>query len=458
MDGFTKLHELYDNPSNVLFEEENFLDYRPGGFHPVALGDTLKDGRLEQWVSVKIANAERTNRSRELQVLRALAQYSNVNPGSEHIVQLLDDFLHEGPNGCHQCLVFELLGPTCQHNVSTQMLEAVAFMHEAGYAHGDLSIKNLAFYNDRLSRLSEEELFEALGTPNPEELTRLDGKPLGQGIPTQLVESALWTGWPLDDDEDDENVRIIDLGEAFNQTAVPKNLAQPGGLQAPESIFTGKIDYKQDLWRAGLVIYYLIFGALPYSWWGINPLVEAMIDVFGELPPEWESKWEQMRSDAVARGDPGAGKWKQLPDWRLERQFDKHVHEPELKAFLPVIQGTHNDGNANTYPATYHQGTATLQLYAHHLTASKAPGGPPKCHMTQLKAYAMTSDKEIFVRGAAVYRNNRDRAKTNQDDFIDHANRVARCALADTPSTTFTNSGTSLSVLYAIQSTFTGLN
>lgn len=86
-------------------------------------------------------------------------------------------------------------------------------------------------------------------------------------------------------------------------------------------------------------IYYLIFGALPYSWWGINPLVEAMIDVFGELPPEWESKWEQMRSDAVARGDPGAGKWNPLSDWRLERQFDKHVHEPELKALLPVMQG-----------------------------------------------------------------------------------------------------------------------
>jgi len=42
-----------------------------------------------------------------------------------------------------------------------------------------------------------------------------------------------------------------------------------------------------------------------------------MIDVFGELPPEWESKWEQMRSDAIARGDPGAGKWKQSSDWRL---------------------------------------------------------------------------------------------------------------------------------------------
>ena len=119
--------------------------------------------RLEQWVSVKIIIADRTNQSRELHNLRALAEHSKG--GSEHIVQLLDDFLHEGPNGCHQCLVFELLGPTVSiyvndHHedgerldtetllkISTQLLQAVAFMHKAGYAHGGIVDYSLfAFY------------------------------------------------------------------------------------------------------------------------------------------------------------------------------------------------------------------------------------------------------------------------------------------------------------------------
>ena len=64
-----------------------------------------------------------------------------------------------------------------------------------------------------------------------------------------------------------------------------------------------------------------------------------MIDVFGDLPPEWEPKWEQMRAEATIRGDPGAGKWKYGLNCRLEKQFDEDVHEPELKGFLPVIQG-----------------------------------------------------------------------------------------------------------------------
>lgn len=170
------------------------LRYRPGGYHPVVIGDTLKAGRykiyhklgyggfstvwvardstyvillltifffnvltacrLEQWVSVKIMTADMTNKSRELHNLQTLAEHSKGSPGAERIVQLLDNFLLDGPNGCHQCLVFELLGPTVYKivtdyaedgdrldvesiiKISTQLLQGVAFMHGAGYAHG----------------------------------------------------------------------------------------------------------------------------------------------------------------------------------------------------------------------------------------------------------------------------------------------------------------------------------
>src|ERR1700728_1624007 len=118
----------------------------------------------------------------------------------------------------------------------------------------DLSVRNLAFNSTRLSHLTEEELFRVLGLPKSEEVIRLDGKPLGEGIPNQLVKSTEWIGWPDEDDEDDEDIRIIDLGEAFTQDTVPESLAQPGNLQAPETIFTDRFDYRLDLWRAGLIV------------------------------------------------------------------------------------------------------------------------------------------------------------------------------------------------------------
>ena len=101
--------------------------------------------------------ADATSSSHELDILRSLAKRCNESLSSQYIVQLLDNFLHRGPNGTHQCLVFELLGPTLDMvtsdysdyddpelrlepdtvlRLSQQLLNAVAFMHEAGYGHG----------------------------------------------------------------------------------------------------------------------------------------------------------------------------------------------------------------------------------------------------------------------------------------------------------------------------------
>jgi serine/threonine-protein kinase SRPK3 len=85
------------------------------------------------------------------------------------------------------------------------------------------------------------------------------------------------------------------------------------------------------------LIYYLMFRALPVQWFKIDILVASMIDFVGELPPEWQPKWEQLKLDAG--GDFELGENGQLSGSRLEQEFNEHVHEPELKGFLPVIKG-----------------------------------------------------------------------------------------------------------------------
>ena len=108
------------------------------------------DKRLEMWVSIKVKTAESLENSRELDTLRALGGIASAR----YIVKLLDDFIHHGPNGHHQCLVFELLGPSVNSivseyledgaqldpdtslKISTQLLQGIASIHTAGYAHG----------------------------------------------------------------------------------------------------------------------------------------------------------------------------------------------------------------------------------------------------------------------------------------------------------------------------------
>jgi serine/threonine protein kinase len=110
------------------------------------------NNRRNQWVSLKILSADSSRESQELRNLQLLQQRSQGGPSSKHIVQLLDSFVHEGPNGLHQCLVFELLGPTIgkflakyYHDklkpetilrMSEQLLEAIEFIHNTGIGHG----------------------------------------------------------------------------------------------------------------------------------------------------------------------------------------------------------------------------------------------------------------------------------------------------------------------------------
>ncbi len=233
-------------------------------------------------MSLKITTADSTKSSRELSTHQALHK-ALAKP--HHLVQLLDNVDHQGPNGEHRCLVFELLGPTIDTvvadyyrrdpepleatiilRIAKQLLQTLAALHEAGYAHGglflalvsrpkmtfsDISGANVAFTARGLSELTPESMLEVIGEPKSENLVRRDGEALAPGMPEQLVKANGWDDWI---DENEEDVRLIDLGEAFPHGAAPAELAEPSELRVPEKIFTGKFDYRIDLWRAGCMV------------------------------------------------------------------------------------------------------------------------------------------------------------------------------------------------------------
>lgn len=76
------------------------------------------------------------------------------NRASKYVVDLYDDFIHEGPNGLHLCIVTEFLGPSLSaivadyhcsgdrlepeeiFRLTRQLLQATISLHEAGFAHG----------------------------------------------------------------------------------------------------------------------------------------------------------------------------------------------------------------------------------------------------------------------------------------------------------------------------------
>lgn len=73
--------------------------------------------------------SEKSNNG-EAHILNAISKLSKQyhgqeHPGRHHLVQMLDHFSVEGPNGIHDCLVLELLGPSVYQMSSSPFIVMV---------------------------------------------------------------------------------------------------------------------------------------------------------------------------------------------------------------------------------------------------------------------------------------------------------------------------------------------
>lgn len=99
--------------------------------------------------------------------------------------------------------------------------------------------------------MDKKQLIDVIGSPQREPLSRVDGHPLEPNKPRELTETAPWDGWV---DEDKESIRLIDFGESFFCEIDSRNISQSSDQKVPESIFEKRLDYKADLWRAGIIV------------------------------------------------------------------------------------------------------------------------------------------------------------------------------------------------------------
>lgn len=154
---------------------EIFDAYRPGGYHPIVTGDTIRaryhivhklgvglsstvwlarDQVAGRYVAIKIATASVDSpESGILRLLGATNSENEIRPGEDLIPAILDDFILTGPNGEHQCLVTapamksiyqandEAYSPfqiPVARAIAAQLTQAVAFLHSQGIVHGGM--------------------------------------------------------------------------------------------------------------------------------------------------------------------------------------------------------------------------------------------------------------------------------------------------------------------------------
>ncbi|ESW98342.1 hypothetical protein KL918_003912 [Ogataea parapolymorpha] len=175
--------------------EEDMEDYVPGGYHPAYLGETYKDDRYvlvrklgwghfstvwlakdtheNRHVAMKVVRSAKSYRETAIDEIKLLSKINHTDPqhpGHRHLIKLLDYFDHQGPNGTHICMVFEVLGENLlslirryKHKglpikfvkqIAKQILLASDFLHrQCGIIHTDIKPENILLEIEDVEKL-----------------------------------------------------------------------------------------------------------------------------------------------------------------------------------------------------------------------------------------------------------------------------------------------------------------
>ncbi|KAK6539471.1 hypothetical protein TWF694_009694 [Orbilia ellipsospora] len=339
--------------------------YRPGGYHPVHIGDLFRNRRYKvisklgygkyatvwlardiessEFVALKINMAKDSIESQELALLNHLNNPEASKLGREHVTLLKGSFYHQGPNGNHLCLVFELLGDnlyavledysyeTTGSDTLTKFPKPVAkrilkdillglnFLHQNGIVHGDLQPGNFLSSIQNLDSLGPDDL-DVKEEDVTVEVKRLDGKsdrwaPKYLAMPRLLVETNQWPVFPI---------KISDLGAGFFVSRPPaaKMLVTPIALRSPELVLNSHpLDTYLDIWSFGCLMFELLVGEKLFAVMPGGNVDDdndsnllQMHDILGPLPEDIHVKW------------PRSGKYFR-PDTR--EQYNSIIQGPE---------------------------------------------------------------------------------------------------------------------------------
>ncbi|KAG7110757.1 Serine/threonine-protein kinase SRPK like [Verticillium longisporum] len=283
--GANRLKSIFSRSSKKLhpsraISEENLARYCPGGYHPVRIGDIFNNGKYKivsklgygvystvwlacnletkRHVALKVLTADSFGHQKdtfELDILKRIKAQHIQHAGKCHILGLLDDFEHHGPNGNHVCLVFKAM---------------------------DIKPQNILIESPAINNMFEQ---------TPPEAFRPRGSPLEPPNDFYMASTQLSS---IEEDiahPTELSIRLADFGTSswFNKHLT--EWIQPQMLRAPEVILGADWDNKVDIWNLGLVIWELAEGRLLFDGaWTINAPyspeahLAQMIAVFGSVP------------------------------------------------------------------------------------------------------------------------------------------------------------------------------
>ncbi|KAL8689210.1 MAG: hypothetical protein Q9224_004693 [Gallowayella concinna] len=342
--------------------------YRKGGYHPTNLGDVFKDGRykvmhklgwggygtvwlakdqsLHRYIALKLLVAESSIDSQEIRLLDRLSNQTSDHAGKTHIVHLWDHFQHQGPNGTHNCLVFELLGPNVVSRAARfrgdrlpakiaweackQIAIALEYIHHHKVAHGDLHAGNVALVASQEAYQTSSAIMEALGTPERADVQAVPGAALDSHLPSYLVASASMPSTSTK--ARGCQFKIVDFGSSHTIGNRPQ-IRCPLFFRPPEALFDNEWGAEADIWSLGCTMFEFIVGHPPFDTIMANRdgLIREWVAMFGPLPDEWGHHLPSPGSSSEDLDEVT------LSDWLHECYFDDDKPAGFAEAHIELV-------------------------------------------------------------------------------------------------------------------------
>ncbi|KAG1810669.1 uncharacterized protein BJ212DRAFT_1484236 [Suillus subaureus] len=332
------------------YHTENIDGYKPGGYHPVHLGDTFpsrdnpryrvlhklglgsmstvwlaKDAVENRWVTLKIVIADLSSNNGESAILQWLSSRPRDHPGAKHIVQ---DPVSER----NRILAYP------PRRLSSTAVECMP----SGYAgtsipspgsssawRPDIHFGNIGFKIPRINRYTEVEMYRLIREPNLIPVIPHYHSVPSDSLPKYLVAVPETTHFMpevfAEILKDKLTVEIIDFSNAFRlQDGRPlKRPDLPRTIRPPELTFyklsDGQVkdewDLPSDVWSMACTIWEIVFSDVMLAKGSDddNRLIYETMKLVGPLPKRWKPYWNSKcfeDSDGKFTIDPDAT-WKE---------------------------------------------------------------------------------------------------------------------------------------------------
>ncbi|KAL3439695.1 kinase-like domain-containing protein [Aspergillus insuetus] len=339
-----------DKLNNDRYHIVDKLGY--GGYSTVWLAH---DTQLKKYVALKVHVA--SHPPTDTKILKALSDPSqSQHPGYNLIPAILDEFEVHGPNGTHKCDATPLAACCLRDLKFSRVLPmdiaralayglalAISFVHSRGYVHGDIHLHNVLLkLSSTIDALSIDKLYEKYGKPETSPITRSDGEPLPDNIPTHAPK-PLFLGKPVTElTLPEAQGTLSDFGEAFapaSQTRLGEDCNTPQAFRAPEA-------------NLATALWYIIGMKTMFSseWATEDEVASQQVDVLGPMPEELFSGWKGRSQFWDEEGNSTdyhkMNKWRSLGDelfedcvqkWRRKKGWEE-IAQDEKTAFLGLMR------------------------------------------------------------------------------------------------------------------------